>query len=240
MAARYYPESFELNVSRGLVKGTSFIHKFGAVPAMSNGTEGTIWDINDTIYPWTAFDIANNIVVECGTNEVGGSVQVQGLDENFNLITEEISLDGQTGNTSSNIFKRVFRAYYIDPADLQNTANVDISINGTDIARIQAGRGQTLMCVYTIPAGHTGYLYHGSATAIDSAEGNMFVRYFGQANFRTGHAFTVSQGQYEYEFEFPIPIPEKSDIDIRTKMIAGNNSKIAAAFDLLLIKEGLE
>lgn len=41
MAATYYPnEDTNLNIARGLVKGTKHIHKFGAVPAMSQSQFG--------------------------------------------------------------------------------------------------------------------------------------------------------------------------------------------------------
>ena len=48
----YYPtENLSLNISRGLVKGTSYVHKFGAVDAMSQNVSGTIWDVDDALYP---------------------------------------------------------------------------------------------------------------------------------------------------------------------------------------------
>ena len=56
-------EPFELQVSRGQIPGHSWLHKFGAVPAMSINNTGTIWDINDTSYPWTAFSSASVLYV---------------------------------------------------------------------------------------------------------------------------------------------------------------------------------
>jgi hypothetical protein len=65
----------------------------------------------------------------------------------------------------------------------------------------------------------------------------MFVRYFGQSNFRVGHAFELTNGQYLYEFATPIPIPAKSDIDVRASQVAGNNKRVTAAFDIILVKD---
>jgi hypothetical protein len=64
----------------------------------------------------------------------------------------------------------------------------------------------------------------------------MFIRYFGQSSFRVGHSFEVQGegGPYNYKFSVPIRIPEKSDIDVRAA-VRTNNSRVTAAFDLILI-----
>ena len=70
------------------------------------------------------------------------------------------------------------------------------------------------------------------------ATGFMFVRRntVGTA-FRVGHTFEVQGdgGQYRYDFAFPIPIEEKSDIDVRAA-VRSNNSRVSAAFDILLVE----
>lgn len=238
----YYPmDNMFLNISRGLVKGTSFIHKFGAVPTMSTNTTGTVWDINDTVYPWSAWNTAGTITVDrASTSDADKSVTVVGLDSNYNALTETIVLTNPTGNASNNSFIRVFRAFVTDGTT--NVGLISIKKGVTTVAAITANNGQTLMAVYTIPAGHTGYLMKGTASAQAGADatGDMFVRYFGQSSFRIGHSFEVSGvgGQYIYDFATPIPIPEKSDIDVRV-VTRTNNGRYTAAFDLILIKDNL-
>ena len=120
---------------------------------------------------------------------------------------------------------------------------LNFSRSGTQVLRITAGFGQTLMAIYTIPNGYTGYLYQGvcSAQAGADATGFMMVRYntIGQS-FRVGHTFEVDGdgGQYFYKFAFPIEIPQHSDIDIRLTT-RSNNGRYTAAFDMLLIKDEL-
>lgn len=240
---QYYPtEYLELNIARGLVKGVSHVHKFGAAPEMSNGTTGSVWDVSETLYPWSAFNSgASVLTIDCAsTDEVGGQVSIQGLDANYELQTEVVDLTTQNGNTTENTFIRVFRAYYIDQTALTNTGNINIKVGVTTVARITAGKGQTLMAIYTVPAGHTAYLQKGSCGTVstDSVSGDMMVRYFGQNNFRIGHAFETT-GQYTYDFPVPLAIPEKSDIDVRISLIVGNNIRVSAAFDMILIKDGL-
>lgn len=238
MGISYYPsESLELNISRGLVKGTTYIHKFGAVPAMSNSTTGSIWDVNDTLYPWSAFSAASTLTIAGNVADNGLSITIYGLDANYNEINETVTLSAGAATTTKS-FIRVYRAF----CSPQNTNNVDIKVSSTTVARITAGLAQTLMSVYTVPANYTGYLLQGTMSAQNGADatGNMFVRYFGQSSFRVGHSFEVSGGggQYLYKFGVPIAIPEKSDIDIRITT-RSNNGRFTAAFDMILIKTGL-
>jgi len=240
---QYYPTEIpELNIARGLVKGTSFVHRFGVVPSMSSSNTGTVWDVNNTIYPWSAFDTSNTLVIECAdSGDVGKQVTVVGLDEDYAPLTETISLDAQTGNESINTFKRIYNAFFVNGVDVLNSDDIDISINGTIVAKILPGIGETHMAIYTVPAGHKAYLLQGTATngPGDIGVGDFFVRYFGENNFRIGHAFEISGSQYLYKFTVPIEIPDKTDLDVRVKTGATNKSRITAAYDILLIQEGL-
>lgn len=238
MAYVAYLEDEKIKISRGMVKGASFIHKFGAVPSMATNTTGTVWDKNDTVYPWASWATAGIINVDSSSaSDINKSITVVGLDANYNQISETITLTTQTNNNSSNSFIRIFRAFISDGET--NVGQISVQRDTTDVAIITAGYGQTLMAVYTVPAGYTGYLYKGTCSAQSGADGtgNMFVRYFGQSSFRIGHSFEVSGagGQYMYDFSFPIPIPEKSDIDVRITT-RSNNGRYTAAFDLLLVQ----
>lgn len=243
--ATYFPsEDLHLNIARGLVKGTSFNHKFGAVPALSINTTGTVWDVDDTLYPWTALDTPAVINVErTNVADEGHTVTVQGLDSDYNFVSEDITISG-TDTLGTTLFRRVNRAFCTAGGD-SNTGDINIeagAAGGTVVARIIAGKGQTLMAVYTVPAGHTAFITQGVASvqAGGNATGDMMIRYFGQDTFRVGHSFEVTStgGSYFYPFSVPLAVSEKSDIDIRARA-AGNNSRVTAAFDMILIKNGL-
>lgn len=231
-----WDEEFNLNVSRGKVRGASLLHKFGAVPAMSQNTTGTIWDVNDTIYPWGAFASAGTLTVNSDIADANKHIVIIGLDENYNEISEDLQLTSTSLSTTKS-FIRVFRAY-ITNGSTGNVAAINVLKGASTVLRISAGQSQTLMAIYTVPAGKTGYLYKGVCSAQASADGtgSMFVRYFGETAFRIGHTFEVSGsgGEYCYDFSFPLPIPEKSDIDVRLTT-RSNNGRYTAAFDMLLV-----
>jgi len=238
MANFVWDQNFELNVARGKMRGAHSIHKFGAVSSLSGNTTGTVWDVNDQLYPWGEFDGgAITLTIESDPADAGKNIRILGLDADYNEQLEDITLDGTATQTSTLQFIRVYRGF----CEQQLAEDVNIlSPTPTIVMRITAEANQTLMAVYTIPAGLTGYLRQGTATAQGGAEatGFMKVRFGGQEAFNVGHTFEVvgNGGQYFYKFPYYVKIPEKSDIDVIVRA-RSNNGRFTAAFDVLLLVE---
>ena len=231
-------EPFELQVARGEIPGHSAIHKFGAVPAMSINNTGTVWDINDTLYPWSAFSSAGTLTVDrADAGDANKVITVIGLDADYNEISENVTLTAATGNATTKSFIRVYRSFMHNGSTI-NLGNINIKKGATTVARITANKGQTLMGVYTVPAGYTAYISQGVMSVQDGADatGDFFVRYGGQSAFRIAHTFEVASAEYFYAFAVPFALPEKSDIDIRAS-VRSNNARCTAAFDAMLIKD---
>jgi len=231
-----------LSIAQGEVNGHSGVHKFGAVPAMSQNTTGTVWDVNDTTYPWSSWDTAGTVSIPTvNASDNGKTVTLVGLDANYEDQTEEVVVSSSGAVTTTNTWKRLYRAYISTGED--NVGNITVQKGGTTVLQITAGKGQTLMAIYTVPANHTAYLICGVCSVQDGADatGNMFVRYDGQSAFRIGHSFEVAGkgGPYSHKFAVPIRLPEKSDIDVRAT-VRSNNARVTAAFDMILVQDGYE
>ena len=239
MANRKYYD-FDMMVSGGYISDHTFNHKFGAVDGIGNNTTGTVWDIPNQLYPWTALDTPAVVNVE--RNNVGDNgitVTVEGLDGDYLEVSEDIVISG-ADQVGTQLFKRVNRAFISGATT--NAGDIDIeagAAGGTTVARIQAGLGQTLMSVFTVPAGKTAYIHRITATAQDGkdATGWMYVREVnGVTAFRIKHTweFYGDAGQYHYDFAFPLPVSEKSDIDMRVTT-RDKNGRYTIAFDVLLV-----
>lgn len=228
----------QIFIASGQMARTSFEHKFGAVPAMSQNTTGTVWDVNDTLYPWSTFDTAGAITVAAvNASDNNKQIRIFGLDANWDRQDETVTVSSSGAVSVPGTWKRVFRAFTAN-GSVNNVADINIQKGGTTVARISAGVGQTLMAIYTVPRGYTAYLCKGVATAQSSADGSgfMYVRYKDQASYRVGHTFEVAGGgEYEYVFTAPIRIPEQSDIDVRITT-RSNNGRYTAAFDMILVE----
>lgn len=237
MTAQGKNEDFYLQIARGHISNHSTNHKFGAVPSMSTGATGTVWDVNDTIYPWSAWDTAGIVNVSAvNASDNTKQITIQGLDDNYDFQEETITVSSSAAVSSTKSFKRLNRGFLVDGST--NVADIVVTKGGTTVLKITAGKGQTLMAVYTIPRDKTAYLTQGVCSIQKSgdATGDMFIRYFGQSSFRVGHSFELegAGGPYTYKFTIPIRIPEKSDIDIRAN-VRSNNARVTAAFDLIII-----
>lgn len=229
------PNDFYLEVAKGNVAGHSFIHKFGANFDIDTTTDPeTIWSAGG-LYPWSSLSSAQTLYVLSTDAGDTMDVEIQGLDSNYTLQTETVTLTGTTAVTTTNTFLRVFRM----SADADNAGDITARItsaSGTVVAQIDAGYAQTLMAVYTVPAGKTAYL-----TALDTtvqknkdAQIRLFQRPTGEA-FRIAHMAETFESSYRYDFTIPLKFPEKTDLEVRASEVETNGTRVTANFDLLLV-----
>ena len=215
-------------IASGAVTGHSHINKFGYSDNIANLS--TIWD-GSNIYTYSTS--AGAVTVSSSSSDDDGAViEVQGLDADYNLVVQDITIDG-TGATN---LIRIFRARVKTPAT-DETVNVGIiSVNiATNLrAKILAGKGQTLMAVYTVPAGKTGYLLN--LTMSVNKDVDVVYRLMAREQ---GGAFNI-KGQFgtygtpiDHNYPVPLVFTEKTDIEIQAD--AGNTSGGGATFDLILV-----
>jgi hypothetical protein len=230
-------EPFELQVARGQIPGHSHQHVIADVPEMSIDTFATVWDVTDTPYPWSAWDTPGTLsVARASTADADKKVILTGLDVNYEPITEIVLLTNASGNTTTQVFKRLQSARMNGTGE--NDGNVTITRDSTVVGLLFGGAGQTLMGIFTVPAGHTAYLTQGTMSQQKSGDASGFFYYrIPGDQFVVGHTFEVAEGQYLYQFTCPFALPEKSDLEVRARTRA-NNARITAAFDMILIKNG--
>ena len=229
------PNDFYLEVAKGNVAGHSFIHKFGAnFDIDTNSDPETIWSAGG-LYPWSSLSSAQTLYVLSTDAGDTMDVEIQGLDADYELQTETVTLTGTTAVTTTNTFLRVFRMSADANNDGDITARVT-SASGTIVAQIDTDYAQTLMAVYTVPAGKTAYL-----TALDTsvqknkdAQVRLFQRPTGEA-FRIAHMAETFESSYRYDFTIPLKFPEKTDLEVRASEVESNNTRVTANFDLLLV-----
>jgi hypothetical protein len=243
-------EDFNLQVARGMIAGHKQLFKYGN-SADVNGEIETIWSHSTLyVYPTSAIHMkvssanANDSALGTGAR----TVLVSGLDQNYNEISEIVTLNGQTPVLTAALFIRVFRAYVVT-AGASNTAAGTIYIGDGVVtagipaivyAEISLGENQTLMAMWTVPAGYTFYVYRGTFTAASNNSsqyilGKFVVRPFGGV-FRNAADVTANSNVIAYDFEIPLPIAEKSDIEARAIALSGTNFYVTASFEGVYIK----
>lgn len=221
-----------INIARGLVRGTIPISKFGYNPAIPNNGFETVWD-GSNVYTYSSTPAVATITSD-DADDNGGTVEVQGLDTNYNQVTETLTIGGAPGSI---LFRRVFRATLLTAnTGTVNIGAVTVTVNSIAVAIISEARGQTLMAIYTIPAGYTGYLLQLDTGCKKDSEHeiSLVVRseVAGSA-WQTKSFLTTRGGFTEKEFKLPVPIPEKYDVEVQAK--ANATSAVSAGFELLLV-----
>lgn len=234
-------------VSLGMEDGYSFIQKFGENPDIDVGGYEDIWELGgDYIYPTLA---ATNYISSSDNSDTE-EVTVIGLDSDWNVQTQNVTLQGQTKTEigSGLTWIRVYRAYNNNGTDLagdvyiyeDDTVTAGVPNTASKIkACISNGSNQTQMALYSVPAGKTGYLVSSHASLSKKKDGlsnvQVKTREFGKV-FRVRDLYEVASAgtsAVEQKYDFWIEIPEKSDI----KLVADSSvadSGIAGGFSILL------
>ena len=145
-------------VSLGLVPGFRIERKFGANPDVDAGTED-MWRQGGVRVLPTAASTASLVSTDAADAAAGTGirqVRVKGLDANFDEIEEDVTLNGTTPVLTSQEFFRINRMFGIAGGSGEMAAgNITATVDSSVQAAIEAGLGQTQLCLYTVPRGYS-------------------------------------------------------------------------------------
>lgn len=247
-----------LSIASGNVTGASFIHKFGLAPdfATTDG-EVSVWDgANDSdigVFSYTYSSTAAIDSISSSNNSDTQNVEIQGLDSDYNSVTQTVALTGQTRKALTTNLIRVFRMKNVGSTNFagfiycyENTPlSSGVPIDTSKIrASVDDGTNQTLMAIYTVPAGKTGYMQDWYAATAGSNKASNYIikvkaRPFGQV-FQTKHVSSISDSgssHVQHNYTEPEVFIEKTDIEITVQMTAvgASGAAVSAGFDIVLI-----
>lgn len=229
-----------LEIAKGQINKLSHINKFGYNTAVGSSYQ-VLSDLGTDPLPATAAAVS---VVSSSANDTAAgtgarTVEIQGLDADYNLQTLTVTLNGTTAvTTGSDTYIRVFRMRVVTAGTNEtNVGNITASIGGVDIAQIKADAGQSLMGIYTVPAGHNVYLTKFQASLSKNQEAVVQLRTKGGHGHDNGvwrvlGQFGTFANTIEYEYVVPLQFYQKTDIQFRAK--AGATSEMGIVFDMLL------
>jgi hypothetical protein len=233
MISNVFNIPFGLSVQRGDVNNFIAIQKFGYNGSVGTSFE-TIWDgggdYTFITSAGTATATSSNTV-----SDNNGTVEIQGLDSNFDLATATLTIGGSASTTS---FIRVFRAKMVNAnTGNANVGTITITVSSTTVAQIQPTYGQTLMALYTVPRNYNAYLVQldvGSSKDLEN-EIKFRIKELDNGNSWNTRSFVTTRGGFtEKNFHVPEIIPAKTDIEMRAKSSA--TSSISGGFELILEK----
>ena len=253
-------QSSGLAIAKGDVAGSTFIHKFGNAPDFNTADgEVDIWDGADdsgsNLMTYTFSSTADIDSLSSSDNGDTQDIEVQGLDSSYNLVTQTITLTGQTRKALDTDLIRVFRLKNVGTTDLAGTVYCFVNVETTGgvpntLANIRAqvdnGNNQTLMAIYTVPAGKTGYMRNWYASTAGANKSSNYVirmkaRPFGQV-FQTKHLSAIADDGSStalHTYIEPEVFAEKTDIVMSAQMkaVGGTLASVSAGFDIVLVDD---
>lgn len=189
---------------------------------------------------------------------------IQGLGIDGRFVDQTITLTGLTPVTMTTPLWRVFRMFNVDEnlatgqgTDItgvvycfENSA-VTLGVPDDDTkvrAIITDGNNQTLMGIYTVPKGMTGYFMEGGAGITKEAVGGsaavlqLRMRDFGGV-LRIQKSVAVNSNGASYFIEKRSvfdPIPELSDVVLTCAEVSANGTAVWGSIEILLVDENVE
>jgi hypothetical protein len=224
------------------------VHKFGRNPDI-DGVED-LWEYGGTYSFMTA---AAPLYISSDDDEDDQTIRVFGLDADWQEQIVVVDLVGQAKTLIPGSWIRVYRALNQSSTEVAGTVyiyeddTIDAGVPDTPAkvkATIDPTSQQTLMAIYSVPAGHIAYIDEvwvsgaraGLATAV-AADLSLRARSFGGVFLVKQNLGWHSYGGYvPRKMKIPLRVEPKSDILVRCDGVSASNLNVSAGFDLSLYK----
>jgi hypothetical protein len=209
-------EPFELQVARGQIPGHEVVNVFGYASAVSTSFV-SVWENNAAyVFPTVA---STMVVSSSSASDTAVSVQIFGLDADYNRVTEVVALNGTSDVATTKVYWRINNV--ITTAGTAVGTIYVKNAGGTTYAQIAIGSGKTNMSVFSVPAGYTAYMTQFDAFSSTSVTSGVFATFRGLITSSTGISNVVIQAPflntYAVTRPYPTPVFEKSDLQLQCK-----------------------
>ena len=241
-------EPFELQVARGYITNHApqNIFGYGTTPATA-GLFRTVWEnMTTTEYVFPSSAVTMNLVSAAAGDTA--TITIVGLDSGYNVITENLVLNGTTNVPTVNQYLRI-NAMFVSVGSATNPSGVITLINGgVTYAQINTGvfngttssLGASQQAVFTVPAGYTFYGYRYGAFSSFNGNSANYTTYRAITNSSSGVQKIVVQTPYNTSYEvqrhFPFPYAEKTDLRFQIAPSAGTAAVVSINIGGVLIK----
>lgn len=226
----------------------SHVNKFGANDDIDTGSNEDIWDFGSQHQFQSSaqsLEALSSSANDSASGTGANTIRVLGVDDNYNEIYEDVTLNGTTAVNLTQKFLRANCAYVLT-AGTDETNDGDITVRivsgGDEYCQINEGNGQTLMCIYTIPAGKTGYMTSWSSGIYGAPSSGVSVDLKLRRRTEGGVIRFVSRGgvidsgtsSSHRKWLPPVTFNEKEDVWVSASVDTSNTS-VFSEFDIVLV-----
>lgn len=239
----------EFDIAQGKKGGVAKANKLGKCSDIDTGTVPEFVTELGGVYSGFPVDTAETITISSSSaNDTAAgtgarTVRIIGLDSDWNIVSETITLNGTTGVATTTVFRRAhtmfvtsagsndFNEGTITATHTTTTSNVFLTI----IPEVSSSN----FCVYTVPANkigivvkYTGSIRRGASTSVDGA---FWIRTF-EASPRYRRPWSIgANSPLSIEPYGGIRFAEKTDIAMVVTEVSQNNTAVTTGFDIILV-----
>lgn len=216
-----------LSISAGADDEVSYVHQFGFTDGVGSSDTPVSIQPSRVLYPFLTS--ASQLTLASTLSDTN-NVTVYGLDANYDMIDEVVTLNGVTGVLTTQYFLRVYSIV----CDTVNAGTITAKVGADTLAEIRPNQLKSLMAVYTVPKGYTAFMMGVDASVNKGHDAviDMYARASG--DFKIQFTSDVYQSAYSYRPAIPIKLPQMTDIDFRVSHVENSNTRVACGFELVL------
>jgi len=240
-------EPFELQVSRGQIPyhSPANIFAYGTTPATA-GLFRTVWEnmaTTDYAFPGSA----STMTLVSTVNTDTATITITGLDASYNILTENLALNGTTGVTTANSYFRINNIAVSVGSATNPTGVVTLATGGVTYAQINTTTvsgsttsiGTSQMAVYTVPNGYTFYGWRYGAYSSFNGNTANYTTYRAITNASSGVEKVIVQTpfntNYEVQRHFPYGYPAGTDLRFQIASSAATAAVVSVNIGGVLI-----
>ena len=250
----------KLLVAAGAVPGIVHINKYGRNPDCDQAASTTAVNIGRSIWDGGIAGAVNWVpptvsrvhqLVSTNVNDTSAgtgarTVRVYGLDVNYALFNETITLNG-TSNVATSAFTMIYRMIVRtagstgwNAGTIKATADTDSTVT----AQITIGNNQSLMTPFMVPVSTRGYMTNFSGTLKKTggvakfADIFLMSKEFGEVwrMRESGSAASDGQNKFSHPFEPHKTFQAKELIELRANPSA-DGQDVSGSYDLILVDD---
>jgi len=227
---------YTYDIAEGSIAGHAPVRRSG-----KNNDVGTSFEIvaqAGGTYYWHPTAEQMNVVSTDADDTAAGNgartLRIQGLDTDYALISDTVTLNGTTAVVTNLSFLRVLVVEVLTigtSGTNEGTITVKDSTDTYTLATIGVAEGRSSAVVFTVPADMTFFMtsWDGSEDSSKGSEIAIYKRDFGGA-WQQLRLKKIIDFAFDFPFDLPLVFAEKTDIMIQAKGLLGG-AKVQAGFE---------
>jgi len=228
-----YPIPYLLAVAQGLVPNNSQVNIFAFSDNVKTGTPVTLWELTGTTaYAFPTSAVQMTLVSTSASDDTRATILINGLDSNWDQISETIALNGTSNVTTVNSYLRINNMIMTSTGTGQttNVGTITAKNGGITYSIISIGVGRSQAAVYTVPNGYTMYLISINAFNGDAAAGNAINYQVKSTNNTQTNPVTLTVLQTAWDQRYQVirenvfPYTQKTDLRWQFSTASGTHS----------------